>query len=189
MNWADTDLATALNQGDDGAFAEIYERFWAPLHRMAVQKTQSKEAAEELVQDLFLRLWQRRESLLIDHLPRYLFAALKFSIIDWIESKAVHERFVAYSEAFSAVANNDAEHELALQDLTKTIDFALESLPDKTRDIFRLSRYGHHTIPEIAARLGLSNKAVEYHLTRALGLVRSHIRTVLLTSMGVAGLF
>lgn len=188
-NWSDTDLSAALSRGDEGAFAQIYERFWLPLHRMAYQKTGSKETAEELVQDLFLRLWQRRESLSIDNLPRYLFAALKFSIIDWIESKAVHERFVAYSQAFSEVTSNDAEGELALQDLTKTVDLALITLPEKTQDVFRLSRYGQLTIPEIAARLGLSDKAVEYHLTRALGLVRAHLRAAVLVSAGFAELF
>lgn len=178
--WSDTDLATALSRGDEGAFAEIYSRFWLPLFRVACQKTQSKETAEELVQDLFLRLWQRRDLLVIDHLSRYLFAALKFSVIDWIESKAVHDRFVAYTEAFTEVSLNDAEQDLALQDLTQAVESALETLPEKTGDVFRLSRYGHLSIPEIATRLGLSDKAVEYHLTRALGLVRSHLRSTIL---------
>ncbi len=96
---------------------------------------------------------------------------------------------MAYTEAFRQVASNDAEEELALQDLTKTVDLALTTLPEKTQDVFRLSRYGQLTIPEIAARLGLSDKAVEYHLTRALGLVRVHLRAAVLASAGFAELF
>ena len=142
---------------------------------MAYQKLRVKETAEELVQDLFISLWNKHKALIINQLNSYLFSSLKFSIIDHIRSLTVHERFVAYYEAFVLDSDHQTENVLALQDLTEAVERSLQTLPQKSQTVFRLSRFDHLTIPEIAQRLNLSEKAVEYHLTKALDVVRGQL--------------
>ncbi|MBO0937017.1 RNA polymerase sigma-70 factor [Fibrella sp. HMF5335] len=172
----DEQLVAALQHGDRQAFAQLYDRYWADLFQVAARKLASPELAEELVQDLFISLWQRRDTLAITQVNRYLFSALKFAVIDHIRTQQVHERFVDYylSMADPATQPEDA---LALQDLTRSIEQGLQTLPDKTQQVFRLSRFEHLTIPEIAARLNVSEKVVEYHLGNALRAMRNYLRT------------
>ena len=87
----------------------------------------------------------------------------------------MHERFVAYYEAFVLDSDHQTENVLALQDLTEAVERSLQTLPQKSQTVFRLSRFDHLTIPEIAQRLNLSEKAVEYHLTKALDVVRGQL--------------
>ena len=175
-SWGERDLLDALQQGDRRAFAEVYERYWEALHRVACRKLGSFEAAEEVVQDLFVAIWERRQTARIDQLDRYLFSALKFGIIDLIRTQAVHERFVSFVETTATDFDQRTEDTLAMQDLTRSIERVLLGLPEKTQHVFRLSRFDCLTIPEIAARLKLSEKTVEYHLGNALRTLRIHLK-------------
>ncbi len=173
---SDTQLIEALRTGDRRAFAELYERYWEELHRVATRKLGSATAAEEVVQDLFISLWQRRETLQMEQVNRYLFSALKFAIIDLIRSTDTHERFAAHYKATATDVDRRTEDDLAMQDLTRSIEQGLSTLPEKTQQIFRLSRFDCLTIPEIAVRLDLSEKTVQYHLSNALRELRLHLR-------------
>jgi RNA polymerase sigma-70 factor (family 1) len=183
---SDEQLIEAMQRGDRQAFAELYDRYWDGLFRVAAQKLASLELAEELVQDLFISLWQRRETLVIAQVDRYLFSALKFSVIDHIRLQQVHERFVDYYLAMTST-DTQPEDAMALQDLTRSIEQGLQTLPEKTQQIFRLSRFEHLTIPEIAEQLGISEKVVQYHLGNALRAMRNYLRTygVLLAALWV----
>ncbi|QJD80703.1 RNA polymerase sigma-70 factor [Spirosoma rhododendri] len=174
--YIDEQLVTALSTGDRNAFAEVYERYWNPLYRVAYQKVRSREVAEELVQNLFVSLWVKREQHTIRELRPYLFTALRFSIINHIESEQVHERFIAYYESFlQQTEARPVDDELALRDLTEAIERSLHTLPEQTQQVFRLSRFDCLTIPEIAARLNLSEKTIQYHLAKALRVVRENL--------------
>ena len=176
-SWGDGDLLNALQQGDRRAFAEIYERYWEPLHRVAWRKLGSSETAEEVVQDLFVTIWERRQTVRIDKLDRYLFSALKFGIIDLIRTQAVHDRFVHFVETTSTNFDQRTEDTLALQDLTRSVERVLLSLPEKTQQVFRLSRFDCLTIPEIADQLKVSEKTVQYHLGNALRTLRTNLNS------------
>lgn len=174
--YGDAQLVSALKGGDRDAFAEIYNRYWSLLYRLAYQKLRARETAEELVQDLFVSIWTKRDQTTIRELRPYLLTALRFSIINHIESLRVHERFVTYYESFLNQTDTEPTDELALQDLTDAVERSLQTLPEKSQQVFRMSRFEYLTIPEIAQRLDLSEKAVEYHLTRTLKVVRENLR-------------
>lgn len=170
--YSDDQLVAALAADDRGAFTELYNRYWHVLYQLACQKLRDKEMAEELVQELFISLWTKRRTASIRDLKPYLFTALRFSIINHIESRLVHERFVAYYESFLRQPSTASVNTLELEDLTQAIETSLRNLPEKTQQVFRLSRFEQQTIPEIAQHLGLSEKAIEYHLSKALKTVR-----------------
>ena len=174
--FSDDQLIAALVDGNREAFAELYDRYWSPLYRLAYQKLRSKEIAEELVQELFISIWTKRQQATIRELKPYLFTALRFSVFNYIESQMVHERFITYYESFMNQSDTQPTDELALQDLTEAIEQSLQSLPEKSQQVFRMSRFENLTIPEIARQLNLSDKAIEYHLSKALKVVRHNLR-------------
>ncbi|MFC5412931.1 RNA polymerase sigma-70 factor [Larkinella bovis] len=169
-------ILKALSEGNRLALAELYERYWYALYRVALQKTKSQEIAEELVQDLFVQLWQKRASLAVRRADFYLFSALKYSVIDYIKRQIVHEKFQQYQQTFGSQVDESTEEQLAYHDLVGTIETELLKLPAKTQEVFRLSRFEGQTIPEISERLALTDKAVEYHLSKALKLLRAQLR-------------
>ncbi|MGV3558329.1 RNA polymerase sigma-70 factor [Larkinella arboricola] len=175
-DWEDEQVLEALSGGNRMALAELYKRYWYALYRVAYQKTRSAETAEELVQDLFVQLWQKRGALTVRRVDSYLFSALKYSVIDTIKSQVVHEKYQEYQQFFASQSDSSTEDHLAYTDLIGTIETELLKLPPKTQEVFRLSRFEGQTIPEISQKLALTDKAVEYHLTKALKLLRAQLR-------------
>ena len=161
------------------AFAEIYSRYGLLLIEQAYRKVNSREAAEEIVQDLFVALWQKRATADIQKLPEYLGTAVKYRVINLIKSKLTHEGYLAYCRTLASEADHRTEHDLAAADLAGALRLGLAHLSGHTREVFQLSRLEHQTVPEIAVRLKLSPKAVEYHLTRALKYLRVSLKEFL----------
>jgi RNA polymerase sigma-70 factor (family 1) len=181
-SYSDTALLDALRANEEGAFAEIYQRYCYPLFSVAYRKLSDREVAEELVQDLFENLWSRRADSQIQQLSSYLFSAIKYRIINYLKVqkvKASYELFCRLSAA-QADADTATEDTLALHDLSSALLASVQQLPEKSREIFELSRLEHYSISEISVRVNLSEKSVEYHLTKSLKLLRSYLREFLM---------
>lgn len=177
--WSDDALVQALSQGDAKAFEEIYVRYWYQLFEVAHRKLNSREAAEELVQELFTALWHKREVHTISKLKPYLHSAIKYQIIDSIKSKMTHAGYLAYTRPHLSEADRTTEEVVAAEDLSGALVASVTRLPEHTQQVFRLSRFEHQTVPEIAGRLNLSQKTVEYHLTRAMKMLRVSLKDFL----------
>ncbi|TGE14235.1 RNA polymerase sigma-70 factor [Hymenobacter elongatus] len=177
--WDDDALAAALIQDDELAFAEIYERYWLPLFKVAHRKVNSREGAEEIVQELFLALWNRRREHSIQKLSSYLNAAVRYQVLDWIKSKMTHGAYLSYARTHQATADRGTEEAVAADDLSLALASSLNALPGHTREVFRRSRLEHQSVREIAGYLNLSQKTVEYHLTRALKVLRVRLKEFL----------
>ncbi|GGF06386.1 RNA polymerase sigma factor [Hymenobacter cavernae] len=176
----DAALLGALRADDEGAFAEIYKRYSYRLFTVAYQKLGSREVAEELVQDLFADLWSRRASHQVQELQPYLFSAIRYRIINYIKAQKVKAGYELYCRLSTSEADTDTENNLALSDLSAAFLAGVGKLPEKSREVFQLSRLEHYTVPEISVRVNLSEKSVEYHLTKSLKLLRSYLRDFLL---------
>ena len=84
--FSEQDLLYQLSQDNVLAFKEIYNRYWHKMYLTALKKTQSNEVAEELVQEIFSKIWERRLTLAIENLETYLFTALKYAVISHIRT-------------------------------------------------------------------------------------------------------
>ena len=169
-------LLRALAQDDEQAFAEIYQRYWDELHAHACRKLSCSHEAEEVVQDLFVALWNKRHAApAIQQLNAYLFTALKYRVIDCLRAQAVRQAHAA-APPTHAPTNRGTEETVAVADLAAALAAGLRRLPDHARAVFQLSRLEHRTVPEIAAHLQVSPKTVEYHLARSLRLLRGYLR-------------
>lgn len=169
-------LLNGLRAGDISAFETIYQQYWYPLFLVAFRKLKSKEVAEELVQDLFVKLWERRGEARITHLRYYLFSAIRYAVIDHIRTQTNQEQYSTYYRAFLAQEDVTTEETIVGNELLAILEDGLKTLPEKSKKIFRLNYLDNWSVSQIATHLHLSEKAVEYHLTKAVKFLRMHCK-------------
>lgn len=172
--FSDQQLATLLCKGEREAFRQVYLRYWKRLYQIAERKV-PKEIAEEIVQDIFVRLWSKRETP-IQNLQYYLFSAVKYGILNHIKKQIIENKHIEYKLHVSKNNENTTDYDLLLAELQAAITQALTLLPQKTQQIFSLSRFDFLSHQEIAIQLNISEKAIEYHITQALKVLRVQLK-------------
>ena len=181
-------LLKLLKANDEEAFKEIYTRYWKPLFNAAYFRLNNKETAKELVQNVFLYLWEKRNSLTITHLQHYLQTAIKNRIVNHIEKTLVQKKYQQYISETSNQQSVETEATIQFNELYLAFEKAVQLLPQKTREVFKMSRLEHQSIKEIALHFNLSEKAVEYHITSSLKSLRLNLKEFMLSSVIVATL-
>jgi RNA polymerase sigma-70 factor (ECF subfamily) len=167
-------LLRLLQASDEHAFRELYQRYWKKLFTTACYKLKNKEAAEEIVQNIFVSLWEKRATLQIDSLENYLYIAVKYKVINYVESLMVRQ--AGQKQLAGNTTDESTEATIMINDLHAAIRQALTQLPAKTREVFTMSRFEKYSVREIARHMNLTEKAVEYHITQSLKLMRVSLK-------------
>ena len=176
---ADRDLLARLRQGDHAAFEALFRQWYEPVVRSATRVLRDSGVAEELSQDVFLELWRRRESLAADSsVAGYLMQAVRNRALNHLRHLAVQKKSVVYVEALSEpVEASDAQVQAG--ELQVALAQAITELPPRTREVFVMSRERGLRYSEIADELGVSVKAVEANMSRALRILRERLAAFL----------
>ncbi|KAA8481558.1 RNA polymerase sigma-70 factor (ECF subfamily) [Arcticibacter tournemirensis] len=177
---SDYELMDLLKASDEKAFEEIYLRHWRGAFLTTYKKTGNKELSEELLQNVFLDLWRKRGAVNIQNLPNYIYSSVRYAVINHIKSQIVQEKYLEYSMTHAEQEEASSDHLVLMRDLADAIEKGISLLPQKTQQVFRLSRFDNHTVREIAQQLKISEKAVEYHITRSLKTMRYYLKDYLL---------
>lgn len=154
-------------------FEAIYRNYWRSLYDYARLKTHDQHVAEEIVQELFTSLWEKRDNLHISNLRNYLFTAVRNRVIDHYKQKV-------FQDIETAEKSDDFNYPLFLDELDLAIQKGINSLPDKTREIFLLNRFEDKTAREISALLDIPVRTVEYHITLAIRSLKLQLRDFIL---------
>lgn len=165
--------------GEEKAFHEIYIRYWQKLHNIALRKIQSSKVAEEIIQEIFLKLWEGRKTHRIERLEYYLLASVRNAVINHYRTTLTHEKFIDYADYEYSKSDSSTEQQIDLNDLMATIDHQLNEMPEKTRQIFRLNRLQYQSVREISAQLNIPERTVEYHISQAVKLLKKHLKDFL----------
>ena len=173
----DAALLRRLRAGDERALEAIFRAHYAPMCGLVRRYVHAPDIAEELVQDVFFKLWDRREALGdIDALRTYLFRAARNTALNHLRRLKLEQAWeaeeAAGGERLSAGATDD---EAAGREVGEAVAAAIGRLPGRCREIFLMSREGGLTYGEIAAALGLSIKTVETQMGRALKSLRASL--------------
>ena len=156
-------------------FEALFRAHYASLCRFIHAMVHSRDVAEDLAQDVFLRAWELHDSQGASITPAYLFGAARNRARQYLR----HERVVGrlserVARALKRPVTTPADA-LAHRDLARTVDAAIAELPERRRLVFILSRHQHLSYSEIAAALGVSVKTVETQLWRALKTLRCRL--------------
>ena len=189
MLLTDSILVKFLKEGNEEVFKSIYERFFGPLYVYAVEYVVDKEVAYEMVQDTFLKLWEKKSTLADDtYLQSYLYRVTRNNCLNYLKHLKVKEKYKQFSKSkqleinLNFTALNDSSAEKIISDeLEEKINKAIDQLPPKCKNIFLLSRYENKKYREIADELGLSVKTVENQIQKALKVLRKHLAEYLPT--------
>lgn len=157
-------------------FREVYDLYWDKLYALAFNYFRDHATAEELVQEVFIHLWEKRKQLShVSDLSAYLFRSMKNKIYDQYDRLAVQEKLKQGVARELKVESCATEEDVNFQDTLALLNEGIAKLPPTTQNIFRMSRFDRYTNQEIATQTNLSAKAVEYHITLALRQLHQYV--------------
>ncbi|MBO9611263.1 MAG: sigma-70 family RNA polymerase sigma factor [Dyadobacter sp.] len=177
----DAELLQRIASGDERAFRIIFNRYHHKLGTYIYRVTRSHEMAQEITQDLFLKIWLNRESLTgVSNFKAYLFAASKNQAITSLKKIAREQSRVAPLESTFDMEHTDDADETQRYTL---IDEAIDHLPPQQRQVYLLSRHERLKYAEIASRLSLSRETVKKYLQLSSESIGNYIRKRLITNI------
>jgi RNA polymerase sigma-70 factor (family 1) len=173
----DQELIALIAQDNMEAFTELYQRYWDKIFAVAMHRLGDIAEAEEIVQEIFLSLWARRNSLQLTHgLNTYLSVAVKYKVINHLARQHRRQLQISRLTNNSPVNPNTTAEWLDEKELRKQLEKTICTLPEKCRIVFLLSREENKTYAEIAAELNISQKTVEAHMSKALSILRQSLK-------------
>lgn len=174
MDQLEQNIITLIKEEPEKAFSLMYDHYYDFLARVVFRILQDESITQDIIQSVFIGIWKKRASIQINtSLKQYLRrAAINHSLNHLRSNKNLNNDPIEESGVF-----NDDDHTLVIEaeEMHKEIGEAMESLPERCRLIFSLSRYEDLSYKEIAENLDISVKTVENQITKALKLMRNKI--------------
>ncbi|TKG95608.1 RNA polymerase sigma-70 factor [Puteibacter caeruleilacunae] len=173
----ESELVKKLKEGDQQAFAELFERFSNRLYHFALGYLGSGPIAEEIVQDVFLKIWEKRADLKPEQsFKSYIFTITFNSIRKFFIRKDLEESYKQQFAAEFMVHTSRDEERIDYEWMLKEVDRIINKLPERRREIFILSRKEELSINEIAEKLDLAPKTVKNQLTEASKFIKEELK-------------
>ncbi len=180
---SDLDLIPALKEGNLQAFSQLFDRYGKRLYHFSLGYLKSPQDAEEIVQEVFLKIWHNRDEMAeAGSFESYLFTIARNGILNTIRKSKSEQAYLNYLK-IHPTKNVLLEEELNFHELEKAYRSAIEQLSPKRKEIFLLSKEQSLTNAQIAQKMNISIKTVENQMTSALSEIRKNLR-----SLGFSGL-
>lgn len=182
----DDELVKGLQEGDLRCFEEIYKAYSSRLYSAAYNILRNKEVCEDIVQELFIDLWVKRDHLRIIHLRSYLYTSVRNKVLMTLRSGRVA---LDLEVVEMLIDEHAADNRIIQKEIHENLERGISELPEKCREVFVLSRKEQLSHKEIASLLNISVKTVENHLTIALKRLRASLADFLLLAVVLLPLF
>lgn len=189
---SDEMLMEAVKNGDSDAFDTLFERYWQPLYTTIYSVSKDREICSEIIHDIFLNLWLKRERLEIVYFKGYIIASARYHVYRYMKNVKKHAvEYLEDLESADPVSLNQGELNIRTEELQATVNERMRGLPKRCKEIFTLSRVEQLSNDEIAQRLEISKRSVENQLTYALQHLRLSLKDIFLfcVSVGVGEYF
>lgn len=176
LSYDEQQVLRQVAAGDESAYEVLYNRYWDHIYSTALQFTKSPELAEDLAQDVFARVWVKKEKLAeVEKFHNYLFIMARNIIYDKLRkvvySGEYDEHFINYFSDSDITPDNRLE----LKELEDIIEAGIQSLPPQQQKAFRLSRFRGLSHEQIAEEMGISRLSVKNHIVRAMYNLRNYL--------------
>jgi RNA polymerase sigma-70 factor, ECF subfamily len=174
MELNDTHFIELLAKRDEHAFEKVFKDNFKKLQSYAITIVNDETVAEEMVQNVFFKLWDRSEKINIQSsISAYLYRAVYNESCNYLKHQKVKQGFLNYSKhAMSDISTEKASKKVLVTELEQRIKNALNDLPEQCRTVFQLSRFEELKYQQIADTLGISIKTVEAQMGKALRIMR-----------------
>ncbi len=172
----DTELVLLLNKGNKEAFTELYNRYWTVLFLHARKMLKDDEEAKDVVQELFVHLWNKAGTLdLNNSISAYLYKAVRNKVYNLIAHKRVINDYQQSLISFLEEGELITEELVREKELALIIEQEIQLLPPKMREVYELSRRQHLSYKEIGAKMGISDHTVKRQVSNALSILRAKL--------------
>jgi len=182
---SDEALVEMLRDDNAWALKEIFDRHNLRLYHLAANILHDSELAKDIVQDVFIDIWNRRHTSHIQQLSGYMLRAVKFQVLNQLRNGKIREHHLKTVQ--QTVFVNQTEEAINFQETEHALKESLNQLPPRCRQIFFLSRFEYLSNKEISTRLNISSKTVEVQITKALAFLRANLEKSI--SILIASLF
>ncbi|WP_259065156.1 RNA polymerase sigma factor [Mucilaginibacter sp. X4EP1] len=167
INHSEEEIIQKLKNDDGNAIDMLYELHWRFLFQFAYNVLKDKETCEDILQELFIRIWQNRQQLVITtSLRSYLKAAVRYEVYRKVRFIKKFEPIV--DQMIERIGGITYQENLEYTELQNRINIIVDMLPSKCKDVYRMSRNEQLSHKEIAGKLNISTKTVRNHITHAL---------------------
>ncbi|MDB5136956.1 MAG: polymerase subunit sigma-70 [Mucilaginibacter sp.] len=175
----DIELLDELKENNISAFNTIYHNYSRSIYLYLLDKLKDHELCNDVLQDIFVTIWEKRDTLIIDtSLKAYLYQAARFKIVD------IYRRDVKFKKYLSEFADQImADHFTIINRIDQKnklteIEMAINNLPERMKEIFILSRFEHQTTRDIASKTNLSPQTVKNQISKALRILRINYMSI-----------
>jgi RNA polymerase sigma-70 factor (ECF subfamily) len=171
-------IIKGIQEGNETHFKYVFDVYFDALCHYAFTKLRDMDEAEDAVQGMFVKVWEKRSSLVITQSIRsYLFRAVHNYCINQLEHRDVKQKHI--NRRTAEAVNENQPPEVFAEELEENIRAVIEQLPQQCRIIFKMSRYEELKHAEIADRLGISINTVENQICKALKILRTQLNNVI----------
>ncbi|HEY8388363.1 MAG TPA: RNA polymerase sigma-70 factor [Parasegetibacter sp.] len=172
MEFGDQETIKLLGERNEKAFERVFKTYYKDLHAYAFTILRDDMAAEEMVQNVFYKIWEKLPSLNFSgSVAAYLYKAVHNESLNYLKHLKVRQAYHTYT-TYLRVTGEQAERKLVLSELESRLSDALNELPEQCRTIFQMSRFEELRYTDIAGRLKISVKTVENQMGKALKRLR-----------------
>jgi len=175
----DKALFDLLKQGDEAAFSKIYKLYWLDLYNAAYKRLPEKEKCQDVIQNVFADLWNRRAELDLEKPLAYLHTAVRFQVLKHI-ARTPQNNFFTQSFENELISPLQADDELLAREVKGLIELFIKALPEKRRKIFLLHYFAGLSTAKISVQLNVSQKTVQNQLTTATHALRLRLNQLFL---------
>ncbi|MEQ6120857.1 RNA polymerase sigma-70 factor [Reichenbachiella sp. MALMAid0571] len=171
----DIELMRLLQNGEE-AFLEVYKRYWDKLYIYAHNLLDDKQICEDVIQDVFVDFWAKKDKVLISNLSHYLYQSVKFKIFNVFRNGKIAKKHIDRINVIKFV--NNTEESLNFKELEHSLHNLLSQLPDRCREIFYASRYENLSHQEISKKFNITNQTVKNQVSKALRHLRDSFDSI-----------
>lgn len=169
----DKELIENLFLDDTESFEELYNRYWEKLYRYGFKLFRNDEICRDIVQEVFLDVWRRRDQLVIDNVSSFMYQMVKFQLAKHIRKSKSKDLYLDTLNEVNFVCT--LQEEIEFNELQEHLNLTLSGLPEKCRNVFYLSRFENLSNKEIGGQMNIAVSTVEKHIHKALKYIRNSL--------------
>jgi RNA polymerase sigma-70 factor (family 1) len=172
------ELIRRIADDDEVAFRELFERYSDNIYGVAMAYTKSAGSAEEIVQDVFVKIWMNRNKLMqVERFDDYLFIVARNYILNYLRNNKKNKQFTTQLLDHFGEYTITPEDEFLVKESQKLIEQAVAALPPQQQMVYELRRRQDLSLEQIAGQMNISRNTARNHLNQALKQIREHLRT------------